>query len=181
MDTIIQWMEAAVQKRNSLLGTEYSISQIRSSDLQFEGQAMGSTESLSVESTGDFGLTLPDQVPKDIRRIMVRVKELLTNPNTQNQYDQGELVQFLTGYSNVDLARTRTPEFSDIHFLNDVEVAIRGQVAQEPVKDFTITSSDIKSQLPLFIELLAANANPEDEKVEIPLPFQATTQPSLPE
>lgn len=181
VNNIREWMEATVQKREGLLGTDYSISQIRSSDLQFLDSATGSSESLSVESTGDFGLTLPDQLPKDIRRIMVRVKELLTNPTTQNQYDRGELVQFLTGYGNVDLARSRTPEFSDIHFLNDVEVAIREQIAHEPIKDFTITTSDIKSQLPLFIEFLAANANPEDEKLEIPLPFQGTTQPSLPE
>jgi hypothetical protein len=174
---INEWIAAAVQKRDSLLGTEYSISQLRSPDLQFEEQAMGSSEALSSESKGDFGLALQGQVPKDFRRLMVGVKELLTNPTTGNQYDQGELIQFLRSRGNVDL-RVRTPEFSDIHFLNDVEAAIRGDA------NFSILSPDIKEQLPLFIEFAGANANPEDEKAEIPMPFQAadpTTLPALPE
>lgn len=135
------------------------------------------TSSKSGESTSDFGLALQGQQPKDIRRIMVSVKELLTNPNTGNQYDQGELMQFLRSRGNVDF-RTRNPEDTDIHFLNDVEVAIRGD------ENFSILSPDIKGQFPLFIELLAANANPDDEKNEIPLPFQAadpSTLPALPE
>ena len=177
MNNIREWIAAAVQKRESLLGTEYSISQLRSPDLQFEEQATGSSEPLSTESKGDFGLELQGQVPKDFRRLMVGVKELLTNPATQNQYEQGELIQFLRSRGNVDL-RVRTPEFSDIHFLNDVEAALRGDT------NFSILSPDIKGELPLFIEFAGANANPEDVKEEIPMPFQAAdpaTLPALPE
>jgi hypothetical protein len=176
VNNINEWIAAAGQKRESLLRTDYIISQLKSSDLQFEEQAMDSSEALSTESKGDFGLELQGQVPKDFRRLMVGVKELLTNPTTGYQYEKGELVQFLRSRGNVDL-RVRTPEFSDIHFLNDVEAALRGDPT---FSILSILSPDINEQLPLFIEFAGANANPEDEKVEIPMPFQAADPSTLP-
>ena len=152
---------------------------------------------MSEGSVVNYGLPLPpNQALSDIRRIMVRVKELLTDPGTQQQYDREGLSNFLLSHGNVNLTKSQTQsqvegqqnqdpsqalEYADIQFLNDVERAIGELYKQDSMEDFTLLAPDIKSQCPLYIELLAANANPEDEKSEIPFPVRRTTQLVLPE
>ena len=193
--TINEWIATASTKREELLGKDYGISQLTSYDLKFTEAAEGSSESMSEGTATDYALTLPNQAPSDIRRIMVRVKELLTDPSTQQQYDREGLSNFLLSHGNVDLTKSQLQpqiegqqnqdpsqalEYADIQFLNDVERAIRELYQQNSMEDFTLLARDIKSQCPLYIELLAANANPEDEKSEIPFPVRLTTPPVLP-
>jgi hypothetical protein len=192
---INEWTETASSKRKELLEKDYSISQLTSYELKFKEASEASSESMSESTEANYGLSLPNQAPSDIRRIMVRVKELLTDPGTQQQYDREGLSNFLLSHGNVDLTKSQTQsqvegqqnqdpsqalEYADIQFLNDVERAIRELYQQNSIEDFTLLARDIKSQFPLYIELLAANANPEDEKSEIPFPVRLTTQPVLP-
>ena len=176
------WIEAAVKVRDELRkgGDTYIRSQ---PELQFIDESTGAmSESMTPEMVVEYGIELVGQKPKDIRLLMPRIKTLLTSESTGQLFAQEELLQFLQTYQGVDVNKSpaeRDPKFNDIYFLNDVENAIQKKTGLETTVN--IVSPEIKGLLPLFIQLLAANVSSEEEKREIPILNDSTTQaqPSL--
>ena len=180
---INEWIEAAVKARDEVRsagGETYIRSQ---PELQFVDESTGAmSDSMKPETIADYGIELLGQKPKDIRVLMPRIKTLLTNETTGQMFSKEEILQFLQTYQGVDLNKApteRDPKFNDIYFLNDVENAIQKKI--EPPTNANITAPDIGAQLPLFIQLLAANVSTKEENIEIPILNDSATQapPSL--